>query len=173
VREWTLHDVLGDEGSVTATFVLAEERAFELLYAVTVGQTLGLSLRVSNRSAAPMTFEEALHTYLAVSDVRAVVVEGLSGREYIDKVDGMKRKTQSGPVTIAGETDRVYLNTPDTVTVHDGGAGRRPDRGEGRLRLHGRVEPVGGKGEEAPRLRRRRVAAHALSSRPPTSRKTP
>jgi glucose-6-phosphate 1-epimerase len=125
VREWTLHDVLGDEGSVTATFVLAEERAFELLYAVTVGQTLGLSLRVSNRSAAPMTFEEALHTYLAVADVRAVRVEGLSGREYLDKVDGKKRKTQSGPVTIAGETDRVYLNTPDAVTVHDPGAGRR------------------------------------------------
>jgi glucose-6-phosphate 1-epimerase len=37
----------------------------------------------------------------------------------------MRRKTQSGPVTITGETDRVYLDTPDAVTVHDPAGGRR------------------------------------------------
>jgi glucose-6-phosphate 1-epimerase len=52
-------------------------------------------------------------------------VEGLSLCDYIDKVDGMKRKKQSGPVAITSETDRVYLDTNDIVTVHDEAAGRR------------------------------------------------
>jgi glucose-6-phosphate 1-epimerase len=84
-----------------------------------------MELSIQNTGAAPVTFEEALHTYLAVSDVRQARVEGLSGRDYLDKVDGMKRKTQSGPITITGETDRVYLDTPDTVTIQDPAAGRR------------------------------------------------
>jgi len=98
---------------------------FALHYTVLVGRTLDLSLEVHNTGDAPFTFEEALHTYLSVRDVRQISVEGLDGREYLDKVDEGRRKTQSGPITITGETDRVYLNTPDTVTVDDADARRR------------------------------------------------
>ena len=96
-----------------------------LTYTVSVGPNLHLDLNAFNATAAPMSFEAALHTYLAVTAVRQVRVEGLDGRTYLDQVDAQQRKAQSGPIRITGETDRVYLSTPDTVTVHDPAAGRR------------------------------------------------
>jgi glucose-6-phosphate 1-epimerase len=73
-----------------------------------------------NRSLAPFTFEAALHTYLAVGDVRESKIEGLGGRTFIDKVDHFARKQQGEvPFSLEGETDRVYLGTTDTVKVHD------------------------------------------------------
>lgn len=93
---------------------------FHLRYTVVVGKSLCLTLEVQNTSAEPWTFEEALHTYLSVGDVRQVSIEGFAGRYYLDKVDGQKRKTQPpGPITIVGETDRVYLDTTETIAVTD------------------------------------------------------
>jgi len=99
---------------------------FELIYSVQVGRELRLSLTVTNTSDSPFTFEEALHTYLSVGDVRQITIEGLAGRTFIDKVDGARRKIQSdGPMKISGETDRVYLDTTETVCVTDPQMGRR------------------------------------------------
>ncbi|HZL35438.1 MAG TPA: D-hexose-6-phosphate mutarotase [Tepidisphaeraceae bacterium] len=99
---------------------------FRLVYTVGVGKKLELMLEVQNLCANEFAFEQALHTYLAVGDVRTVSVDGLAGRDYLDKTDGMQRKTQSpGAVTITGETDRVYLNTPEVVTVTDPAFDRR------------------------------------------------
>jgi glucose-6-phosphate 1-epimerase len=98
---------------------------FELLYTVTIGATLDLALEVRNRSTTPFTFEEAFHTYLTVGDVRQTTIEGLAGRTYIDKTDGMRRKTQTGPIRIESETDRVYLDTQETVTAIDPVLGRQ------------------------------------------------
>ncbi|MHA3775512.1 D-hexose-6-phosphate mutarotase [Verrucomicrobiota bacterium sgz303538] len=98
---------------------------FALRHIITVGSTLSMTLTVENRSQTAFTFEEALHTYLAVEDVRDVSVTGLSQTTYIDKVDGFKRKTQdAGPIRITAETDRIYLNTETSCTVDDPRAGR-------------------------------------------------
>lgn len=128
---WALTDVTpADGGALRLTFSLGPSdttrrqwpHEFEATYAVTVGPALEMEVRVRNPASAPgaFKFEEALHTYLAVGDVRQVTIDGLGGREFIDKVDGGKPKTQPpGPFQIEGETDRVYLGTPDTVTVVD------------------------------------------------------
>jgi glucose-6-phosphate 1-epimerase len=126
---WKLRGITaGPDGAVAVTFAFgpsAETRKvwpheFELLYAITFGAALEMSLQVRNAGTTPFRYEEALHTYLAVADVRKATIEGLGGREFIDKVDGFRRKTQPpGPFTLDGETDRVYLNTPDTVVVND------------------------------------------------------
>ena len=47
-----------------------------------IGTALGMELRVRNTSDRPMQIEEALHTYLAVSDVRQVSIAGLAGGFY-------------------------------------------------------------------------------------------
>jgi glucose-6-phosphate 1-epimerase len=97
---------------------LAED--FEVAYTVWVGKTLELSLEVRNRSPGDFQFEEALHTYLNIGDVREASVEGLGGGNYLDKTAAMARKTQpAGPMRIEAETDRIYLNTAETVTVSD------------------------------------------------------
>jgi D-hexose-6-phosphate mutarotase len=40
-------------------------------------------------------------------------------------VDGLRRKTQRDPVTIAGEVDRIYLDTEGACLIEDGALGRR------------------------------------------------
>jgi glucose-6-phosphate 1-epimerase len=93
---------------------------FSLRYTVSVGRTLEMALEVTNRSSSEFRFEEALHTYLPVSDVRAATITGLENTEYVDKVDGMKRKRlSSDPLVLSGETDRVFLNTPAACVLHD------------------------------------------------------
>ncbi|MGD1020056.1 MAG: D-hexose-6-phosphate mutarotase [Verrucomicrobiia bacterium] len=99
---------------------------FEADYRVTIGAALGLELRVRNTGSQPMRIEEALHSYLAVSDVRKVSVEGLAGVTYADRVGLPRTETEgSTAIRITAETDRIYLNTQSTCVVDDRGWGRR------------------------------------------------
>src|SRR5262249_35826599 len=92
--------------------------AFTLRLAFTIGATLDIEMEVGG--PAPFTFEQALHTYFVVGDVREVAVEGFQDTEYIDKVDAFRRKTQPKEwVHITGETDRVYGKTLNTCVIHD------------------------------------------------------
>lgn len=99
---------------------------FAVRYHVRIGRVLELVLRVRNDGLEPFTFEEALHTYLAVGDVGRVEVIGLEGATYVDKTDAMRHRAQGNdPVTIAGEVDRVYTKTRTTCILHDPASGRR------------------------------------------------
>ncbi len=87
---------------------------------VSVGSSLVMSLSVTNTTDAEQTCEAALHTYLAVGDVRQVHITGLEDTDYLDKVDEAKRKNQGRePIRFTGETDRVYLDTDAACTLHD------------------------------------------------------
>ncbi len=55
---------------------------FRAIYRVMFAQTLSLRLAVQNRAPRPITFEEALHSYFAVSDVSAAAISGLAGTTY-------------------------------------------------------------------------------------------
>jgi glucose-6-phosphate 1-epimerase len=135
LTEWGLHAAAREpDGSVVLTFILdsaqvthpAWPHVYAARYAVRIGPTLELTLEVFNPSEHTVTYEEALHTYLAVEDVRMVEVRGLAGATFVDKTDGMKRKTQeSEALRIAGETDRVYLGTRATCVLEDPTGGRR------------------------------------------------
>jgi glucose-6-phosphate 1-epimerase len=125
-----------DDGAVTAELSLRsndQTRAtwphdFELRYRVTVGPELAMLLRVRNTGGAPFRFEEALHTYFAVADVRQVIVRGLEGTTYLDKAPGAPAPRASQgekPITLGGETDRVYLDTRAACALEDPGHARR------------------------------------------------
>ena len=91
-----------------------------------VGPSLSLTLTVRNPGPLPFTFEEALHSYFAVSDVRQVLLHGLEGVGFVDKTAaGARRPGDAGPIAIAAETDRVYLGTEARVTIEDSGWERR------------------------------------------------
>lgn len=129
VKEWDVEATRQhDNGDIELLLTLrpdAQTRAtwpheFTLHYVVRVGRTLDLALRVRNDGPAPFDFEEALHTYLTVTDVRQSRVTGLEGATYVDKTDAMKRKPQGpDPITITAETDRVYEHTTSTCVLHD------------------------------------------------------
>lgn len=90
-----------------------------------VGTTLEFDLVTRNTGGAAITVGDALHTYFEVGDVSKVKVHGLDGCPYLDKVDGGARKQQSGPVTIAGEVDRIYLNSIADCVIEDAVLKRR------------------------------------------------
>lgn len=86
---------------------------------VALTDDLVVTLRVTNRDAHAFTFEEALHTYLAVGDVKDTTVDGLEGTAYLDKVRGDGRwRTQNGEVSFVGATDRIH-RCDSTLVVHD------------------------------------------------------
>jgi glucose-6-phosphate 1-epimerase len=97
---------------------------FEARLAATIGAELELAFEVSNLGLAPFDYEVALHSYLAVADVATVVVEGLAGCAYVDKVaGGAPGRQDDAPLRIAGEVDRVYDNDRP-VRLVDGEGGR-------------------------------------------------
>jgi len=74
---------------------------------------------MENLGQLPLTFEEALHTYFKVSDVRQVKVRGLDGVAYLDNRDGNREKMQLGDLTIAGQTDNAYKDAQGAVEIID------------------------------------------------------
>lgn len=70
---------------------------------------IDLELSVSNTGEAPFSFTGALHTYLRVTQVEDVALEGLYGHHYRDAANGDRVIRDSGTaVTVDAEIDRVY-----------------------------------------------------------------
>ena len=112
--------ILGLKSSASTQSLWANE--FDAFYSITVGNSLTLGLSVKNTGSNPFEYQDALHTYFCVSDVRKMQITGLENCEYLDKTDGgSKKKNDSNPMMITGETDRVYLNTTSTCIIHDCG----------------------------------------------------
>jgi glucose-6-phosphate 1-epimerase len=99
--------------------------AFNFQIVITVGTQLHIELVTKNTGSVAFSITQALHTYFTVGDIQQTSVMGLSGCEYLDKVDGGQQKAQVGAVTIAQEVDRVYLNVPSQLTINDAALNRK------------------------------------------------
>lgn len=131
---WHPDAVVQERDEVRALFSLhptASTRAtwpyeFELRFTVTLAPgCLRMTLEVENTDAKPFRFEEALHTYFTVGDVRQVKVHGLEGASYLDKVANGPVRQPAQPITVAGETDRLYTGTTAECVLDDASLGRR------------------------------------------------
>ena len=98
---------------------------FKLSIEITVGDSLKVALLTGNTGTDSITISQALHTYFQVGDISKVQVTGLEGTEYLDKVDGFTQKTQSGPVVIDCEVDRIYKGVSGKLVIDDAALGRR------------------------------------------------
>ncbi len=78
--------------------------------------SLRIELEVTNTGDEEVSFENAIHSYLAVGDVERVRVEGLDGAEFDDYVVGGSGK-QVGDLVLEGHTDRVYRSAADVVVT--------------------------------------------------------
>ena len=133
-REWEIEscDARGD-GSVRIVLTTSSDEGtmklwpheFMLRFIVVVSSVLDMTLEVRNTGKQAMKFEEAMHSYLMVGDVKTVSVEGLGGKDFIDRTDGEKRKTMDAKVVqFAGEVDRLYYSSDARVLVRDPGMKR-------------------------------------------------
>jgi len=133
-NEWTL----ADSGQTPAGDVFATLRfeadagtlrlwpyRFALEYSVCLSGGLKIRLAVLNTGALPLQFQAALHTYFLVADIRRTAVLGLKGVEYADSLrPGAREKEQGERIEFGRETDRVYLQAPNRLSVRDEGNAR-------------------------------------------------
>ena len=92
---------------------------FRMVHRATFGSELSLELVVTNTGRTSLRFEEALHAYHRVGNITDGRLRGLDKVHYLDKTDSNRKKIQHGEIVIVSETDRVYLNTRDTIELED------------------------------------------------------
>jgi glucose-6-phosphate 1-epimerase len=116
-RPWTLDSQSHSASHAQATFQLTdndETRAlwphgFELELTVSVsGTELELELYVHNTGTTAWPFSAALHTYLAISGLDAVRLQGLEGCEYTDSLTGFEGIEDHPEKRFSDEFDRIY-----------------------------------------------------------------
>jgi glucose-6-phosphate 1-epimerase len=126
-KAWQLDSIVPKGDAVTVSMSTASDEAskklwpaeFHLVHRATFGAELTLELEMTNTGAAPLRFEEALHSYFRLGDVTQASVHGLDRIHFLDKTDGNREKTQRGDITITKETDSVYLDTVHAVEIAD------------------------------------------------------
>jgi len=126
--EWKLTSAAQQRDAVQLIFTLTPDEQTRVLgfdhfyveYSVRVGKELTMEITVRNDGAGPLHFEEALHTYFAVEDVRRTSLHGLGGAAYLDSTDAFALKQQTEPMLrFMRRTDSVYIDTAATCVIHD------------------------------------------------------
>ncbi|KAL9234522.1 hypothetical protein vseg_009385 [Gypsophila vaccaria] len=98
---------------------------FRLRVALANDGSLSLTSRIRNVNGKPFTFSFAYHTYMSVSDISEVRVEGLETLDFLDNLSQRERRTEQGDaLTFESEVDRVYLSCPNAIAVIDHGKKR-------------------------------------------------
>ncbi|CAL5187397.1 unnamed protein product [Lathyrus oleraceus] len=93
---------------------------FRLKVCLTADGRLILISRIRNVNGKPFSFSFAFHTYLSISDISEVRLEGLETLDYLDNLYQKERFTEQGDaLTFESEVDRVYLDSSNMVAVLD------------------------------------------------------
>jgi D-hexose-6-phosphate mutarotase len=128
ITEWNLIEAAATpDGGVTVRFRLPSTAAnsawpaFRAEFVVTVTDQLAMELIATNESAdRNFDFENCLHTYFAVGDIRDVSITGLNGTHYLDKTKDNARLLESADaIRITEGINRVYPDTPGPVEIRD------------------------------------------------------
>jgi len=79
---------------------------------------LSIALNVTNTGDTSFAFSAALHTYLAIADVRQASISGLQHCRYIDSARQQTDATQSEALLrIDDEIDRIYLSPTPSLRL--------------------------------------------------------
>ena len=80
---------------------------------------LRLVLSMLNCGEQPVTISTAMHTYFAVDAIENVAIDGLEDVRFMDTLNNTEC-CESGPIRINRETDRVYLDCEEDISLRDG-----------------------------------------------------
>lgn len=124
---WQLDQADTDQHGVRLRFSLPTatirsalpNESWALSFEVSLGATLQMALTTRNTGQTAQPLSQALHSYLPVSDITQVRVEGLAGARYLDQLSGEIQR-QQGALRIDQEVDRIYLDHREPLYLHDG-----------------------------------------------------
>ncbi|MFC3608009.1 D-hexose-6-phosphate mutarotase [Stutzerimonas tarimensis] len=129
---WQLEEIRSEDGAATLEFLTRPAEGLEgwppgLLprLSLRLDGRLSLTLSSHNAGSRSLALSQALHSYLPVGDIARASIPALDGCRYLDTLDDWAERRQQGPVTFTGETDRIYLDTPALLELHDHAWGRR------------------------------------------------
>ncbi|SQG00974.1 aldose 1-epimerase [Paucimonas lemoignei] len=125
--DWELMGMAEDDDALIVEFIQPKAEGqlpgwphnVGLKLSIRLDEALNVSLVSYNSGTETVSFSQALHSYFAVSDVREVSLKGLDGLSYVDTLEDWAQREQSGEVQFTGETDRIYLDTPDMLSIVD------------------------------------------------------
>ncbi|PUZ48760.1 hypothetical protein GQ55_7G272500 [Panicum hallii var. hallii] len=95
---------------------------FRLRVALASGGDLILTSRIRNTNIDGRTFsfQFAYHTYLSISDISEIRVEGLETLDYLDNLNEKERFTEQGDaIVFEAEVDKIYLDAPPKIAIID------------------------------------------------------
>lgn len=128
-RAWAIESSRLDKDHAQITLALddsAETRAIwphaftlELTIAISDAR-LDIELHVHNPGKTSWPFAAALHTYLNVSDLTLVRLQGLEGKHYIDNVTAGEATEDHPEKRFHGEVDRIYTHVSRELLLRDG-----------------------------------------------------
>jgi glucose-6-phosphate 1-epimerase len=98
---------------------------FELELVFTIGKRLRIELISYNNGDLPFSITQALHSYLSVSDIEEIVVNGLEETPFIDLTDENREKSEATPLRINKVINRVYGPTDKRCEIVDDGLHRK------------------------------------------------
>ena len=134
-EKWSVKAVADlKDGSTLLTLELTDkdlkfyQAAFPFAVQMTfyIGKHLEVTLSACNLGSEPVEVASALHTYFAVSDISNVKISGLENVRFSNRVVGADPAfvSESEPLTIGCEVDRLYVDTASAVTITDSGKKR-------------------------------------------------
>lgn len=119
--------ILNAEDTVTGTSITLKPQTSagdgfagdaKLTLVVHVGQQLTIQVHTSNLGNTPFSYNCALHSYFAISDINHCELLGLS-KPYSDKTRSFNMFDTPKPYRFTQETDRVHREQPNTLTLVD------------------------------------------------------
>ncbi len=113
-------EIIGSDHSEELTSITLEIVHHQLKANVTIslGANLETALTTTNLSEETQTIGGALHSYLSISDIEKISIDGLEDTHYIDTLTETE-ELQEGAISITEETDRIYVNSSETVSIYD------------------------------------------------------
>jgi glucose-6-phosphate 1-epimerase len=132
-KTWELESIIHEGSAIAVTLSTASDDAtrkwfpheFRAVHRITVSSHLQLELTATNTGAAPFIFQEALHTYYRVGNIREVRLASLDGVPYQDNTQGNIERLQQGDNLFTQRIDNAYLNTEAELLLTDPSLTRR------------------------------------------------
>jgi glucose-6-phosphate 1-epimerase len=126
---WQLDDLRATDDQALCTLMLADNDttqalwphrfSLELTVALSANR-LDMELHVVNTDAHAWAFSAALHTYLGISQLTQVRLQGLDGCRFTDAKSTASSTESDVEKRFAGHIDRIYTQAPRSVLLRDG-----------------------------------------------------